>query len=309
MKAKVSFVLPAYKGCFFEDALRSILAQSVRDIEVIVLDDCSPDNLHAVIERLGDQRVRYFRNVENLGGKNLVQVWNKALGYATGEWCVLASDDDLYAPTFAEEMLRAAEEQTGVSLFHCRLCMIDEHGKILKISEKRASYETCADLIYARGIKRCLQVAPDFFFSREAIMKLGGFVDFPAAWYSDEATWMSLAKERGCGYVEKVLFYWRTSSENISSKSKNSRQKIKAAQEYFKWSRQFIEQLSPQEEMDAETIKLCKQLLPGAIEQQALFDLNDASLRDWISIILKQKLSKRFLLRAIKGRFLHLLHL
>ena len=105
---KLSFVLPAYKRKYLGDAIASILAQTFRDFELVVVDDASPEHLEEIVASFDDPRLTYVRNVENLGGKNLVDNWNKALGLATGTYCVVASDDDVYDPSFAAEMLSLA---------------------------------------------------------------------------------------------------------------------------------------------------------------------------------------------------------
>ena len=93
---KVSFVLPAYKRRFLHEAIASILSQSYTDFELIVVDDASPENLQEVVDEFHDDRLAYHRNERNIGGKDLVAAWNQAMEYAIGQWCVLASDDDVY---------------------------------------------------------------------------------------------------------------------------------------------------------------------------------------------------------------------
>lgn len=106
---KLSFILPAWKGCFLNEAIGSIVSQSSHDWELVVVDDCSPDPIREIVESFADSRIRYYRNPENIGGKDLVKQWNHCIKYAKGDWIVLAADDDLYRPTFCEEVLRLAE--------------------------------------------------------------------------------------------------------------------------------------------------------------------------------------------------------
>ena len=201
----VSFVLPAFKAAYLHDAVASILAQDYLLFELIIVDDASPEDLEAIVSRFQDSRVAYFRNTENYGGQDLVSSWSRAVRRARGEFCVLASDDDLYAPTFLSSMLRLADAHPECDIFHCRIGMINATGAVTKIAEKRPEYESCADMMYARGIKRCFQVAPEFFFRRSAFERIGGFVNFPVGWYSDEATWYALAA--GVCIVPKKCFF------------------------------------------------------------------------------------------------------
>ena len=71
---KYTFLLPAYKPNFLEEALRSIKEQTYTDFKVIVSDDCSPHDLKSIFEKTcGDDPRFVFRcNEKNMGGRSLV---------------------------------------------------------------------------------------------------------------------------------------------------------------------------------------------------------------------------------------------
>ena len=98
---RYSFVLPAYKSDYLQDAIESILQQTLNDFELIIVDDASPYNLESIVKQYNDQRIVFHRNEVNIGGKNLVMNWNKCIKYAKGEYVILASDDDIYSPFFS----------------------------------------------------------------------------------------------------------------------------------------------------------------------------------------------------------------
>ena len=93
---KYSFVLPAYKSQFLKESIDSILAQSYKDFELIIVDDASPDDIGGVVSSYDDARIRYYRNEENIGGTNLVAQWNHSIEYANGDWIILATDDKYF---------------------------------------------------------------------------------------------------------------------------------------------------------------------------------------------------------------------
>ena len=64
----LSFVMPTYKGQCLSSAVESILAQTYTKIELIVVNDCSPDDLDATMAQYDDPRIRYYHNKENLAG-------------------------------------------------------------------------------------------------------------------------------------------------------------------------------------------------------------------------------------------------
>lgn len=90
----VSVIVPVYNGQnFIERSLRSILEQTLTDIEVLVVDDCSTDGTVQILEQLSqkDQRIRYFVNSVNQGqGKSR----NFAISKAKGEFIAFVDSDD-----------------------------------------------------------------------------------------------------------------------------------------------------------------------------------------------------------------------
>ena len=299
---RLSFILPAYKGRYLAEAVRSILAQTFRDFELVVVDDCSPEDLQGVVAEFFDPRLKYVRNEQNIGGENLVAAWNNALSYAHGQWCVLASDDDVYMPTYAEKMLALTEKFRDVDVLHCRTGFIDESGRLYKVGEARPEFESCADLLYARGVRRCTQTAPEFMFRTVSLQKLGGFVSLPAAWYSDDATWAALAKDKGIACHREVLFHWRFSGINISARRDVTEKKVIAAEEYKNWLRTFIEDVPNTSAEDKLALDYVKRHIYESVDQQTLYDLDDSSLMDWFRLMMKLQLPRRLKLRSIRNR-------
>lgn len=230
---KFSFVLPAWKGRYLAEAVRSILRQDYRNFELIVVDDCSPEPLGEIMKEFRDNRVVYHRNEKNLGGRNLVGQWNRCLQYASGEYVVLATDDDLYEPTFLSAFVPLIEKYPKVELFRARILQTDAHGTIKEIDRCYKEYLTKDEFVYhmLHGMKGGI---PHYIFKRQALMAKGGFVDFPKAWASDDATAIMMA---GHGVVnsQEHLVRFRWSSINISSDSKCAPEKVEARLKLGQW--------------------------------------------------------------------------
>ena len=300
---RVSFILPAFKRQFFAKAIASILAQTVSDFDLIIVDDASPEKLAEVVNQFNDPRIRYYRNDRNIGGTNLISNWNLALSYAQSEFCVLASDDDIYHPEYLERMLFLAARYPSVNLFHCRILMIDGDDTPIGISPCRPEYERCLDFVFDRAVNRVLQVAPEFFFRREPLVAQGGFVDFPLAWYSDDATWMMLARKNGVAYCSETLFYWRYSGINISARFDKTAHKIQAAEQYKKWLFDFLDELAQEGPTEKILLRICKERAEISVDKQSLFDLDDTHLWPWLKLLFTGKVkNNRLFLRSIQRR-------
>lgn len=93
---KTSVIMPAYRAsAYISQALRSALDELAPDDEVIVVDDASPDDIQAIVEQMGDARIRYRRLPRN-GGAAAAR--NEGLAMAGGDLIQFLDDDDLWVP-------------------------------------------------------------------------------------------------------------------------------------------------------------------------------------------------------------------
>ena len=110
---RVSIVIPAYNAApFIRSALQSVLAQTVADLELIVVDDASTDDTAAVVRQLAasDRRIRLVENSENLGpGASR----NRGFDLARGEWIALLDADDQFLPDRIEKLLALGEQHNS----------------------------------------------------------------------------------------------------------------------------------------------------------------------------------------------------
>lgn len=110
----VSVIMPVYNGAgFIEQTLETILGQTVRPAEVIVVNDGSKDNTASVVEKFGSPVI--LINVPNGGA---CKARNIAASRATGNWIAPCDGDDLWLPTKLEKQLRLANEAPDI---HCVL--------------------------------------------------------------------------------------------------------------------------------------------------------------------------------------------
>ena len=109
-------------------ALESALAQRLRDMEIVVVDDCSTDGTWEVLQTYHDSRLRLVRNERNLG---LFGNFNRSLQLAQGKYiCFLCSDDKLHPNCLTPE-IEMMEQHENVVLLSTYGRRVDEHGNIL----------------------------------------------------------------------------------------------------------------------------------------------------------------------------------
>lgn len=125
---KVSIVIPTYgqQDCV-SHAISSALAQSYPNLEVIVVDDASPDQTAEKVAAYRDPRLRYIRNTQNLGR---VKNYRRALyELATGEWVVNLDGDDFYIDVdFISKAVELAYSEPGIVIVSARRNVVTATG-------------------------------------------------------------------------------------------------------------------------------------------------------------------------------------
>lgn len=103
MSDLVSIIMPAYNAAtYISKTIESIIAQTYRNWELLIVDDCSSDNTAEVIVGFGDERIRYLKNEKNSGA---AISRNYALREAKGRWIAFLDADDLWEPNKLERQL------------------------------------------------------------------------------------------------------------------------------------------------------------------------------------------------------------
>ncbi|MDY7105032.1 MAG: glycosyltransferase family 2 protein [Actinomycetota bacterium] len=131
-RPRVSIGLPVYNGeRFLDQAIRTLLAQTFTDIELLLADNGSTDGTQAICEywQNADQRVRYLRSEENHGA-----AWNfnRLLDVARGEYFKWAADDDEHEPGFIGSCVEVLDHHPDVVLAYTQAVEIDPDSKILE---------------------------------------------------------------------------------------------------------------------------------------------------------------------------------
>lgn len=247
MNNKYTFLLPAYKIEYFQEALESILNQTYKDFKLIIQDDCSPFDIKSIVEKYShDKRVYYYRNEVNIGGKNLVKCWNNLLEKADSEYIILASDDDVYDIHFLEEIDRLTNKYPQVDLLRARVKPILSDGEQWDIDGIYEEYGDSLYYLHQRHLNNFIRCIACYVFKLEELKKIGGFFYFPLAWHSDDATALLMSKN-GIVNTKLLLFSFRHSNINISSRNidrKDAFQKAIATINYDKFFYNYISELS-----------------------------------------------------------------
>ncbi len=126
---KVSVIIPTFnRQNIIVETVQSVLSQTERDLEVIVVDDGSTDNTRAVIEKLTDSRVSYFYKT-NAGPAS---ARNFGLSKASGQYVAFLDHDDLWPENYLEVMLSHLENNAEFGAAYSPITLVLPDGKKAK---------------------------------------------------------------------------------------------------------------------------------------------------------------------------------
>lgn len=126
----VSVIIPNYNhGVFLDQRICSVLNQTYRDYEVIILDDCSEDNSREIIERyrLNNKVTNIVFNKTNSG--STFKQWERGIQLAKGRFVWIAESDDYADERFLETLLKGFDIDPKVVCVTCNSIIVDEHGE------------------------------------------------------------------------------------------------------------------------------------------------------------------------------------
>lgn len=236
----VAIVIPAYKANFLRQTLDSLAAQTCRDFKVYVGDDQSPEQLEDIVRGYaGSMTVVYRRFDKNLGGTDLVAHWERCIRLADEPLVWLFSDDDLMPPDAVERILAAWRARSS-DLFFARfpLQVVDADGRLKTANPPLPSQPLSGyEFLLAKLSGSISSAACEYVFSRKLLDEAGGFVHFPVAWCSDDATWALFADcAGGVSPLPGRAVSWRNAEgKNISNSSRFDAEKLKATALFVRW--------------------------------------------------------------------------
>jgi glycosyltransferase involved in cell wall biosynthesis len=205
---RVSIGMPVYNGDrYVEESIRSLLAQTYTDFELIISDNGSSDSTKMLCRRLAaeDERICYVRQVENLGA---AANFNKVFALSRGEYFKWAAHDDLCDPRFLESCVAILDEREDVVLAFTRCQEIDEEGVPGRICPSRSKPDSLSVRErFATMIIEPSPFVPVFGLVRRDVLARTGLIGSYAG--SDRPLIGELALHGLTYEVPELLFFYR----------------------------------------------------------------------------------------------------
>lgn len=195
----VSIIMPSYNTAqYIEQSIKSVIAQTYKNWELVVVDDCSTDNTDEIVEQfLTDKRIKYLKNEHNSGA---AVSRNRALREAKGKWIAFLDSDDLWMP---EKLIWQIKfmKKNNFYFSYTNYSEIDGSGKpngitvtgpkrITKIGMFNYCWPGCLTVMYDREYVGLVQI--------KDIKK-----------NNDYAMWLKVCQKADCYLLNKCLAHYR----------------------------------------------------------------------------------------------------
>lgn len=201
----VSVIMPSWNTArFIGESIESVLRQTYKNLELIIVDDCSTDNTDEVVHSFSDPRIRYFHNKKNFGA---AITRNHALKVAKGEWIAFLDSDDIWLPDKLDAQISFMKQHGYVFSYH-DFTKIDEEDKPLGV------YVTGPEVVdkkkmYNYDYAGCLT----FMYNAK---ELGLIQIKDIKKNNDYAILLKLCKKADCYLLKKNLAKYRIRKKSIS---------------------------------------------------------------------------------------------
>jgi len=213
MERLVSVIMLAYnRERFLKEAIQSVLGQTWREIELIILDDGSTDNSLEVISSFNDLRIRYV--YENHTG-HASRLRNQGIALARGEWIAFIDSDDVWEYEKLEWQMSHVLRETAPSFSFTYFKTVDSAGKVLSQSHPYGA--VLPETLFATLVTGKAYVYPStVLFSKSCIDKAGMFHEgFP---WTDNEFIQRLAYHFPVHIVSRPLVSITKHETNVSNK-------------------------------------------------------------------------------------------
>ncbi len=233
---KVSIIITSYNYAqYLKDTVNSVLNQTFKDWELIIIDDNSTDNSVEIITEFvnSDTRIRLIKNHENQGLSKSVQI---GLMSAMGKWIAFLESDDLWKENYLEKKLEISEKHSECGILYNNVEFFDINAdtakqKYTSIIRKNNKIKNPYDIFYHFGYRNLIFTMSSVMIER----KLFEGIDFntPIDKLLDWYLYIQIARKTYAYYLNEDLTLWRQHSDSYLTKKNGLKFKFVNVSAYF----------------------------------------------------------------------------
>jgi alpha-1,3-rhamnosyltransferase len=210
----VTVCIPAYNHeNFVQETITSIIEQTYENIELIIINDGSPDNTHDKIMELYAQCEKRFTNFTYINRENrgLIATLNEFIELSEGYYFTVIASDDFCAKNKTELQVKALEEHPDYAMCYGNMLGVDNDSNITK---RRSTKYNVSGELFEKILFRNFITAPTVMLKRDVLIDVGGYD--PKYKIEDHPMWLKISKKYKILYIDEDLVYYRDHENNMS---------------------------------------------------------------------------------------------
>jgi len=213
-KKLVTVCIPAYNHeKFVIETIQSIIDQTYDDIELLIINDGSPDHTHDKIMELYDACEKRFKAFKYINRENrgLISTLNEFITLANGYYFTVIASDDFCSKTKIELQVNALENNPEYAMCYGNMIGVDENSEI---TQKRTTKYNVSGELFEKLLFRNFITAPTVMLKKSVLDEVEGYD--PKYKIEDHPMWLKIAKNYKIYYLDEDLVYYRDHPNNMS---------------------------------------------------------------------------------------------
>lgn len=206
-RIEVSVILPVFNGQeFIKETMNSVLNQSLKTFELIIINDASTDETEKVIHSYNDRRIVYKKLARNCGVAN---ARNAGIKLAQGKFVAFIDSDDCWDRNKLQQQLSFMKEN-GINFSYSNYSLVNDNGKVIKCINNLPKKSTYQSLLVTNSIPLLTVI-----INRQLITK----DQFLNVHHEDYATWLQILRKSSeyAALYPYITAHYRVRENSVSS--------------------------------------------------------------------------------------------
>ena len=254
---KVSIIMNCLNGSeYLFGALESALKQTYQNLEIIIWDNGSIEDISSICNKVNDARVKYFRNehTEKLG-----RARNKAIKESSGDFIAFLDCDDLWMPEKIETQLKIFDKDTSVGLVFSDAYFFDKNGLGKQVYKRK---KPPIGYVFKQLLSNYFLVMSTVIIKREVFDQMEEHFDCSFEIIEEYELFLRISKRWKLDYANKILAKWRMHDQSTTFKKSHliPNEKINMLEKFIKIFPNFEIDYTKQIDIVRQKISLTKAL-------------------------------------------------
>jgi|SaaInlV_125m_DNA_1040241.scaffolds.fasta_scaffold00653_8 glycosyltransferase involved in cell wall biosynthesis len=210
MQPEISVILPLYNAeGYIKEAIDSLLVQTFKNFELIIINDGSTDNSLEIVQQFQDERIILI-NQEN---KGLAKTLNIALSKCRSNLVARMDADDVCLPNRLQIQYNSFKSNPNLILLGGAVIYIDEKGDVINRSYPILGTNAIKNFLFNKGN---VLAHPTVMFKKDIALKAGGYSEEIGQFFEDHYLWAMMAKHGEFQNLVEPLIQYRLTAQSIS---------------------------------------------------------------------------------------------